>query len=94
MLRVPSGGESRANFHVGGTGARTTLSERDLEICRALRPALLEHGILFSGIDVIGRYLTEVNVTSPTGVREINQLDGVRLERQVLDAVEKRYQQR
>ena len=94
VLRVPSGGESRANFHVGGTGARTTLSERDLEICRALRPALLEHGILFSGIDVIGRYLTEVNVTSPTGVREINQLDGVRLERQVLDAVEKRYQQR
>lgn len=94
VLRVPSGGESRANFHVGGTGAKTALTERDQEICQALKPALLEHGILFSGIDVIGRYLTEVNVTSPTGIREINQLDGVRLERQVLDAVERRHQAR
>ena len=92
VLRVPKGWESRANFHVGGTGAKTRLTEREKEICRALKPALLEHGIMFSGIDVIGDYLTEVNVTSPTGIREINRLDGVRLERQVLDAVERRHQ--
>ena len=90
VLRVPEAWETRANFHVGGSAARAEISERDREICDRLRPALLEHGILFAGIDVIGDWLTEVNVTSPTGIREINALDGVRLEEQVLDRVEKR----
>jgi len=90
VLRVPESWETRANFHVGGSASRATISDRDREICERLRPALLEHGILFAGIDVIGGWLTEVNVTSPTGIREINALDGVRLEGAVLDRVEKR----
>ncbi len=89
VLRVPEPGETRANFHAGGSAQRAEITERDREICDRLRPALLEHGILFAGIDVIGEWLTEVNVTSPTGIREINALDGVRLEEQVLDRVEK-----
>jgi glutathione synthase len=91
VLRVPQHWETRANFHVGGTAAKTTLSAREREICARLAPALREHGILFAGIDVIGDWLTEVNVTSPTGIQEINRLDGVCLERRVLDAVEKRH---
>ncbi len=90
VLRVPEAGETRANFHAGGSAARAEITARDREICGRLRPSLLEHGILFAGIDVIGDWLTEVNVTSPTGIREINSLDGVRLEEQVLDRVEKR----
>ena len=90
MLRVPEAGETRANFHVGGSAKRAEISTRDREICDRLRPALLEYGILFAGIDVIGDWLTEVNVTSPTGIREINALDGVRLEEAFLDRVEKR----
>ena len=89
VLRVPEPGETRANFHAGGSAQRAEITERDREICDRLRPALLEQGILFAGIDVIGEWLTEVNVTSPTGICEINALDGVRLEEQVLDRVEK-----
>ncbi len=94
VLRVPTSTESRSNFHVGGTAQKAEISPRDREICERLRPDLLEYGILFAGIDVIGRWLTEVNVTSPTGVQEINQLDGVALEAQVLDAVEARFARR
>ncbi|MBW2280815.1 MAG: glutathione synthase [Deltaproteobacteria bacterium] len=90
VLRVPEAWETRANFHVGGSAVRAEITDRDREICDRLRPSLLEHGIFFAGIDVIGDWLTEVNVTSPTGIREINALDGVRLEEQVLDRVEKR----
>jgi glutathione synthase len=82
--------ETRANFHVGGKAQKTVLTERDREICARIGPALRDQGIVFAGIDVIGRWLTEVNVTSPTGIQEINRLDGVALERDVLDAVEKR----
>ena len=90
VLRVPALEEARANFHVGGSAAKTEITARDREICTELKPALLDRGILFSGIDVIGNWLTEVNVTSPTGVREINALDGVCLEALVVDAVERR----
>ena len=90
VLRVPEADETRANFHVGGCAKHAEISARDREICDRLRPALLEYGILFAGIDVIGDWLTEVNVTSPTGIREINALDGVRLEEAFLDRVEKR----
>jgi glutathione synthase len=91
VLRVPLHYETRANFHVGGTANKTTVTPREREICARIGPALREHGIVFAGIDVIGDWLTEVNVTSPTGIQEINRLDGVRLEKLVLDAVERRH---
>ncbi len=94
VLRVPEHYESRANFHAGGRAARAGISARDREICARLKPELDRYGILFAGIDVIGDWLTEVNVTSPTGVREINALDGVALEAQVLDVVERRVRRR
>ncbi|MFQ5514203.1 MAG: glutathione synthase [Myxococcota bacterium] len=89
VLRVPVPGETRANFHAGGTARKVEVDARDREICARIRPALLERGVLFAGIDVIGGWLTEVNVTSPTGIREINELDGTALERLMLDAVER-----
>lgn len=90
VLRVPAEGESRANFHVGGQPAATEVDERDREIAAAVGPELVRLGIVFAGIDVIGGWLTEVNVTSPTGLREIADLGGPRLEIDVLDAVERR----
>jgi glutathione synthase len=91
VLRRPLHWETRANFHVGGTAVKATVTERDREICARIGPSLREFGIVFAGIDVIGRWLTEVNVTSPTGIQEINRLDGVVLEGLVLDAVERRF---
>jgi glutathione synthase len=88
VLRVPSQGESRANFHSGGRAVQAKIDERDRRILAALSPALRRDGFFFVGIDVIGGCLTEVNVTSPTGVQEINALDGVCLEAQVVDAAE------
>ena len=90
VLRVPAEGESRANFHVGGQPAATEVDDRDREIAAAIGPELVRLGIVFAGIDVIGGWLTEVNVTSPTGLREIADLGGPRLETDVLDAVERR----
>lgn len=90
VLRVPAEGESRANFHVGGQAASTEVDDRDREIAAAVGPELVRLGIVFAGIDVIGGWLTEVNVTSPTGLREIADLGGPRLEVDVLDAVERR----
>jgi glutathione synthase len=90
VLRVPRKGETRANFHVGGTPERTGLTARDREICAVVGPELVRIGVLFAGLDVIGKLLTEINVTSPTGIREINQLESAQLETQVLDAVERR----
>ena len=90
VLRVPAEGESRANFHVGGRAAATQVDDRDREIAAAVGPELVRLGIVFAGIDVIGGWLTEVNVTSPTGLREIADLGGPRLEVDVLDAVERR----
>lgn len=81
VLRVPESGETRANFHAGGRAQKTTLSAREQEICAALGPDLRRRGLFLVGIDVIGEYLTEINVTSPTGFQEINRLDGVALER-------------
>ena len=88
--RVPAAGEARANLHVGGRAVKTTLTAREREICAAIGPALKEQGLLFVGIDVIGEHLTEINVTSPTGLQEINRLDGVKLEGRVWDAIEAR----
>jgi len=90
VLRVPPKGEARANLHVGGKAVRTKLTRREEEICAAIGPTLREKGLLFVGIDVIGDYLTEINVTSPTGIQEINRLNGTALEKLVWDAIEKR----
>jgi glutathione synthase len=90
VLRVPREDEVRGNLHVGGQPKKTTLSPRDREICAALAPRLREDGLFFVGIDVIGDYLTEVNVTSPTGIQEINALEGNRLEARVVDWLQRR----
>jgi glutathione synthase len=94
VLRVPAKGEARANLHVGGTAVRSELTAREREICAAIGPTLREQGLVFVGIDVIGDYLTEINVTSPTGIQEINRLDGVKLEARVWDAIEGRLNER
>ncbi len=88
--RVPAGGDHRANMHVGATIERTELDASEREICAALAPELRRWDMVFVGIDVIGGMLTEINVTSPTGIREINVLDDVRLEVRLLDTVEHR----
>lgn len=86
--RVPASGEARSNMHVGGRPEKTNLSKREQDICAAIGPALKERGLIFVGIDVIGDYLTEINVTSPTGIQEINRFDGGALEALVWDAIE------
>jgi glutathione synthase len=89
-LRVPHPNEARANIHVGGETVKAEITSRDREICDILRPSLRELGLWFVGLDVIGEWLTEVNVTSPTCVQEIDRLDGVKLEAQIIDFVERR----
>ena len=86
--RVPAEGESRSNMHVGGRAERTDLTEREREICRRIGPTLREQGLLFTGIDVIGDYLTEINVTSPTGLQEVARFDGVDLAAAIWDRIE------
>lgn len=88
--RVPAADDIRANMHVGGRAERIGLDPRDQEICDALGPELSRRGLVFAGIDVIGGFLTEVNVTSPTGLQEIDRFDGVKLEAQIIDWVEQR----
>jgi glutathione synthase len=89
-LRVPPDGEARANIHVGADCVRSPLSARDREICNVIGPRLRADGLYFVGLDVIGEWVTEINVTSPTGIQEINALDGVCLESRVIDFVEAR----
>ena len=88
VLRVPLESETRGNIHVGGQCVKTELTARDREICDDLSSRLIADGLYFVGLDVIGNFLTEVNVTSPTGIQEINALNGVRLESNVIDFVE------
>jgi len=90
LNRVPAEGESRSNLHVGGTALQSTLTPREEEICAAIGPTLKERGLIFVGIDVIGDYMTEINVTSPTCLQEINRFDGVTLEADIWDAIEAR----
>jgi glutathione synthase len=91
LTRIPAPGEARANLHVGGRATRAELTETDYEICKAIGPALQRRGLIFAGIDVIGRYLTEINVTSPTGIQEINRFDNVSIEVEIWDAIETRF---
>lgn len=89
--RVPAADETRANLHVGGRAEKAALTRRDLEICEAIGPVLERNGLVFVGIDVIGEFLTEINVTSPTGIQEIDRFDGVTLEAEIWDAIEGRH---
>jgi len=89
--RVPSAGEARSNLHVGGRAEASKLSKRDREICEAIGPTLKQQGLLFVGIDVIGPYLTEINVTSPTGIQEASRFDGSNLAGDIWDAIEARF---
>jgi len=88
--RVPQEGESRSNMHVGGQALKTGLTARELEICERIGPSLKAQGLIFVGIDVIGDYMTEINVTSPTGLQEINRYDGVKLEANIWDCIEEK----
>nr|WP_228023922.1 glutathione synthase [Synechocystis salina] len=89
--RIPSGAEFRGNMAVGGRVAPTTITPREAEICALLKPKLQADGLYLVGIDVIGGYLTEVNVTSPTGIREIDRLEGVCLGEKVIYWLEKQF---
>lgn len=88
LNRLPQEGEARSNLHVGGTAAVSALDDKDLEICAILGPVLKERGLLFTGIDVIGGYLTEINVTSPTGLREIQRFSGIDIPALIWDSIE------
>lgn len=85
MMRVPKKGELRANMSRGASVKPAKLTKRDLEICEALKPHLKEDGLFFTGIDVIGKYLTEVNVTSPTGLQEIERFNGRSLAEEIVE---------
>lgn len=88
--RVPPEGETRSNMHIGGTPEVTTLSKRDEEICTRLAPELKRRGLIFTGIDVIGDYLTEINVTSPTGIRQVKAFGGADIAAMIWDVIEKK----
>jgi glutathione synthase len=87
LARIPKPGETRANLAAGGTGVGVPLSERDRWICTQVGPTLKERGLLFVGLDVIGDYLTEINVTSPTCVRELDKLYGLNISARLMDAI-------
>ncbi|AZL59845.1 glutathione synthase [Tabrizicola piscis] len=86
--RVPLAGETRSNMHAGGRPEKVGLTERDLEICRKIGPVLREKGQVFVGIDVIGDWLTEINVTSPTGIQELERFDGTNAAALIWDVIE------
>ncbi len=88
--RVPAADETRSNMHVGGQAKPTDLSPRDKEICARLGPELKKRGLLFTGIDVIGPYLTEINVTSPTGIRQVKAFGGPDIAAMIWDAIERK----
>jgi len=90
VARIPKKGSIKANFHAGGSAQRSGLVFKDRKICSKLKPYLKKKGLFFTGIDAIGNYLTEINVTSPTGMQEINRLDNTRLEKIFWDKLEKK----
>jgi glutathione synthase len=90
LARIPAPGESRGNLVMGAAGVGQELSERDRWIAAQVGPKLAERGVLFAGLDVIGDYLTEINVTSPTGIREIDQQFGISIADKLMQAIVKR----
>ena len=93
LLRKPAEGESRANLAAGAKGVGEALTEREIMICQKLAPVLREQGLLFVGLDVIGGWVTEINVTSPTGIRELERIYSVNIAGMWLDALNRRFQQ-
>jgi len=94
VARIPAKNSIKANFHAGGVAKKTGLVFRDKQICKTLSPYLKKNGLFFVGIDVIGNYLTEINITSPTGIQEINRLNKTNLEKLFWDKVEKKLNRR
>ncbi|MDX1442528.1 MAG: glutathione synthase [Gammaproteobacteria bacterium] len=92
LARIPKSGESRGNLAAGGRGESVALSERDYWICEQLKSFIHERGLLFVGLDVIGDYLTEVNITSPTCVRELDRANNDNISARLFDAIEERLQ--
>ncbi len=88
--RIPADGEARSNMHVGGRAVKCEMTRRDHEICEIIGPELKKRGQIFVGIDVIGRYLTEINVTSPTGIQELSRFDGIDVPAMLWDAIEEK----
>ncbi|MFC3168590.1 glutathione synthase [Paracoccus fontiphilus] len=88
--RVPQTGEARSNMHVGGRAEQIGLTEREYEICARIGPTLREKGLIFTGIDVIDGWLTEINVTSPTGIQELERFDGINAAEAIWQAIERR----
>lgn len=88
LARIPAKGETRGNLAAGGTGKAIPISEKDLWICEQVGPTLVEKGLIFVGIDVIGEYLTEINVTSPTCIRELDQAFNLNISATLMDAIE------
>jgi glutathione synthase len=90
LARIPPKGDNRGNLVMGATGEGRELTERDRFICSRVGPVLKEQGVVFAGIDVIGDYLTEINVTSPTGIRELDQQFDLNIAGTLFDAIEAR----
>src|SRR6056297_2157128 len=88
--RIPGAGETRSNMHVGGRPEKVSMTDRDYEICARIGPRLRDKGQVFVGIDVIGDYLTEINVTSPTGIQELERFDGINVAGQIWNSIEKK----
>ena len=86
--RVPAKGETRSNMHVGGRPEKVGMTEREFEICARIGPLLREKGQVFVGIDVIGDYLTEINVTSPTGIQELERFDNINITAKIWEVIE------
>jgi glutathione synthase len=94
LARIPSAGENRGNLAVGGRGEGRELTDRDREICARVAPVIKAKGLMFVGLDVIGDYLTEINVTSPTCIRELDAAFGIDISAMLMEAIAKRLQQR
>lgn len=92
LARIPSSGETRGNLAAGGRGEGRPLTERDYWICEQVIPSLKEKGLMFVGLDVIGDYLTEINVTSPTCVRELDTQFDLNIAMTLIEAIEERLQ--
>ena len=90
LARIPPADDNRGNLVVGAIGEGRELSERDLWICSQVGPVMKDRGVVFAGIDVIGDYLTEINVTSPTGIRELDKIFDLNIASDLFDAIEKR----
>jgi len=89
--RVPAKGEARSNMHIGGKAEKINLNNNDKLICKSIGPELIKRGLHLVGIDVIGKFLTEINVTSPTGLQEINKFNNTQLEKVIWDSIEKKF---